>query len=342
MERRNAVAAYLTHKNWMLQPVDASQVRFLAAGEYNENWLIRCNGRRAVFRINHGSQIGQENQIGYEFSVLQSVASSGVTPLPYKLDAAAGAHGFGNGALLMEYLPGTSLDYQRHSMMAAALFARVHSCPLPPEGTMIEQRAPVCDIATECSGLLSRQPDHPRKDIHTRLVDYRDEVLRLADDTQKMFAEEPLVITNTEVNSGNFIVLDKKSLGPEDRAFDTSLCLVDWEKAVISCCQQDLGHFLVPTTTRWKTEFTFDSTGRMDFLRAYLKARYNSEHPDELEALHLRTQVLERTILLRALSWCYMAWYEYKLQDRALRDDFTFKRIASYLDNIEWILKYGI
>ncbi|WP_027182579.1 aminoglycoside phosphotransferase family protein [Oleidesulfovibrio alaskensis] len=341
MNRAATLAAYLTEKNWMSQPVSAGQVSFLAAGEYNENWLVQCGGHAAVLRINHGSQLGLRNQSEYEFSVLRHVASSGLTPQPYALDPLPWKHGPGKGAMLMEYIPGTPPDYRLHAADAARLFARVHGCPLPPRGDMIAQPDPVRDIARESTGLLHRQPDHPRSDIRTRLLNYRDTVLRLADDTAQLFAGEPQVITNTEVNSGNFIVLPPQHPRRGNEQAGIALCLVDWEKAVISCCHQDLGHFLVPTTTRWKTDFTFDAQSRTDFLRAYLQARHGSVDADALEALHLRTRVLERTILLRALSWCFMAWYEYSRGDRTLRNEFTYGRITSYLENIECILKYG-
>ncbi|MFP4443249.1 MAG: hypothetical protein ACLFST_09030, partial [Spirochaetia bacterium] len=37
---------------------------------------------RYVFRINHGGQLGPENQIEYEFSGLQALKDSKVTPRP--------------------------------------------------------------------------------------------------------------------------------------------------------------------------------------------------------------------------------------------------------------------
>ena len=30
--------------------------------------------------------------------------------------------------------------------------------------------------------------------------------------------------------------------------------IIDWEKALIGECEQDLAHFLAPTTTFWKTD----------------------------------------------------------------------------------------
>ena len=50
-------------------------------------------------------------------------------------------------------------------------------------------------------------------------------------------------MVNTELNSGNFLI-DPQGVSS----------LVDWEKPLVSEPGQDLGHFLAPTTTFWKTD----------------------------------------------------------------------------------------
>ena len=49
---------------------------------------------------------------------------------------------------------------------------------------------------------------------------------------------------NTELNSGNFLM---NGAGKDNY-------LVDWEKPLYGDPVQDLGHFLAPTTTFWKTD----------------------------------------------------------------------------------------
>jgi hypothetical protein len=111
---------------------------------------------------------------------------------------------------------------------------------------------------------------------------------------------------------------------------------VDWEKAVISFRYQDLAHFIIPTTTLWKSDFRFTPDQRIHFLKLY----YNLILPGvSFEALEFKTTLLEKTILLRALSWCFMAWYEYTGSQRTLTHDTTFNKIKSYLENIECFLK---
>ena len=135
----------------------------------------------------------------------------------------------------------------------------------------------------------------------------------------------PLVMVNTEVNSGNFLVSDAGAF------------LVDWEKAVVSYRYQDLGHFLVPTTTLWKSDYVYTEEEKLEFLRAY-KEQLGLNI--EIKTLFEKTKLLERTILLRALSWCYMAYYEYTREERTLRNEDTFAKIRDYLNDIESLLSW--
>lgn len=310
-------------KNGWLKRVE--KVSFLAAGEYNENYLIESAGEKFVFRINHGSQIGQENQIGYEYNVLKTVEPSGVTPAPFHVDPDTES----GGVLMMAFIPGRCFDFSRDLSKVPPIFAAVHSVPLPvSEETLkpplIRQEHPIEDIARESRGLLDRFVDHPLKKEKETLEKYHDKVVELGQSHEKLFADEPLCLVNTEVNSGNFIIQEKSGK------------LVDWEKAVISYRYQDLAHFLVPTTTLWKTNFTFSAETRYAFLKAY----YQLIQPDfDFDALDFKTALLEKTILLRALSWCYMACYEYTSGDRSLNNPFTFKKIQSYMDNLSCFLK---
>ena len=182
-------------------------------------------------------------------------------------------------------------------------------------------------IAEESLGLIRRYPDHPMRAERERLLAYHDEVVRLGERTRELFADEPLAMVNTEVNSGNFIIASGRGW------------LVDWEKAVISHRTQDLGHFLVPTTTLWKTDHRFDGAGRRAFLEAYAAAARDAGgealDPERLDA---QTRVMERTILLRALAWCFMAHHEYTMAGRTLQSEHTFGVIRRYLEGMEWIL----
>ena len=55
----------------------------LGQGEYNTNYTFtHPNGQKLVLRINTGSQMHLDDQIGYEYHALTCLASSGRTPKP--------------------------------------------------------------------------------------------------------------------------------------------------------------------------------------------------------------------------------------------------------------------
>jgi len=295
-------------------------VSFLAAGEYNANYLIKSDTGPKVLRINHGSQLGLGlKQIEYEYRVLSALAGSGVTPLPIACHSQE--EPLGGGALLMDYLPGKALVYQRDLDKAAHIFARIHTVPLVKG--LVVQADPVMDIARESKGLLNRFPDHPLAKERDLIQTYYETVLLLARENRALFADEPRCLVNTEVNSGNFLVSDKGAF------------LVDWEKAVESYRYQDLAHFMVPTTTLWKSDTILALEEKKSFLTAY----HSQACPDmDLGAMVQKTRVMEKTILLRALSWCFMAWYEYARTNRPIQNMDTFAKIKQYLSDIPWIL----
>lgn len=311
------IPRFLNARNWV-GPIRA--VSFLAAGEYNANYIVVAGNDRFVLRINHGSQLGLgDRQIAYEYRVLQALAGSGVTPQPLACDPDPAE--LGGGVLLMEYLPGRALQYDQDLDRAAAVFARVHTTPVP-DGLVV-QPDPVRDIARECRGLLDRYPDHPLRKERDEIQAYYDAVLELAEETRPLFEGEALCLVNTEVNSGNFRISDRGAF------------LVDWEKAVVSCRYQDLGHFLVPTTTLWKSETVLHPEDKARFLDTY---QQEAGLDLDLASLTEKTRVLEKTILLRALSWCFMAFYEYTQTERPLQNPDTLAKMKQYLADIPWIL----
>ena len=71
----------------------------LAQGEYNVNYSFSHpeSGKKLLLRVNTGSQMHLDDQIGYEFSALKELENSGRTPKAYYLDSA-------NNILVMEWL----------------------------------------------------------------------------------------------------------------------------------------------------------------------------------------------------------------------------------------------
>jgi len=312
--RRSKVFSGLPGAN----PDAPPSVSFLAQGEYNANYLVEAGDIRYVFRVNHGSQLGLADQISYEFEALSAVTPSGVTPEPFFADPAP--EGFPGGVLLMRFIPGRALDYASDLEKAGRTFARIHA--LAPSDRLIVQADPVADIARESLALLRRFPDHPRRDVLDDLLAYHGRIERLGRENREFFAADPPCMVNTEVNSGNFIVDGEAAR------------LVDWEKAVVSSRYQDLGHFVCPTTTLWKTDVTLGGPAVARFLRAYAREleRLGRRPPSQAD-LERGTSLLSKVIILRGLSWCFMAWHEYAGSGRTLKNPAAFAVIERYLDN---------
>lgn len=317
VDKSEQILRFLQKSSWLSGDLSCE---FLAAGEYNENYVVSATTDRYVFRINHDTQLELDNQIEYEYQVLEAVSSSGVTPKPYHYDQLA--DGLGRGALLMEYLPGVPLDYRNDLSAAAEIFARIHAQPV--DERLIVQSDPAYDIATESLSLIQRYPGPHYPQVRRSLLKYHAEIVKSSEKMASLYQGEEYCIVNTEVNSGNFLIDENRS------------SLVDWEKAVVSYRYQDLAHFLIPTTTLWKTDFRFSEEEKQRFLKEYIQV---GDIKLSLDEVYEKTRLMERVILLRALSWCYMAYHEYTAADRELTHNDTFATITSYLDEAECFLE---
>ncbi len=318
-EAKAHVKHFLTGSGW-LGHIDS--VSFLASGEYNTNFIVKSAGKFFVFRINCGSQLGLDDQIGYEFRCLKLLENTGVTPRAYFYEP-PGVN-FKRGALLEEYIAGKPLNYRKDLDAAAYIFSRVHD--IHDRGGLIPQEDPVRAIAEESISLLNKYPRSEYMEAYSLLTGIYENLAVNMEGPGSVFSGEDLCVVNTEVNSANFIV---GKMGQY---------LVDWEKAVFSYRYQDLAHFMAKTTTLWKTDYYFSKEDRTAFIRAYsdlIKDKYTLTFKQVMD----RTEIMEKAVLLRALSWCYMAYYEYMHLPRPIKNMKTLKKIREYLGGAEWFLK---
>jgi aminoglycoside phosphotransferase (APT) family kinase protein len=307
---------FLLEQGWVQ---DNPEVSFLAAGEYNQNFLVRVGETRLVLRVNHGSQLGLADQIGYEYTVLTCVAPSGVTPLPYRVHP--DREPLGGGAMLMQWLPGEALDYERDWERAAGIFACIHLLPSCPE--LLVQNDPVASIAAESLTLIDRYADHDLTRERDILRAEHERILELGLRYRSAFQADRLCMVNTEVNSGNFLITPQTAY------------LVDWEKAVVSSRYQDLAHFLAPTTTLWRTETIFSPEHRQRFLGAYRAGLDDAPPLDDVSRL---CTIMEQVIVLRGLSWCFMAHHEYARGLKTLTSTLTRDKIRFYMRELTSLL----
>ncbi|MDO4679976.1 MAG: TIGR04282 family arsenosugar biosynthesis glycosyltransferase [Aerococcus sp.] len=283
---------------------------FLAQGEYNANFRFH-NGTR-LLRIALGSQLHLAHQIAYEYHALEGLQESQVTPIPRQLvEDEPLIHA---GYLVEDYLPGRPLDYRTDSANAAKLLARVHQVPRSNCPELILADQPFQVMMDEFHTMFRVYQEWDQRDLH---VEQR--IQNLLDRLGIFALDQPLehpCIINTELNSSNFLINHDAS----------DSYIIDWEKPLIGEREQDLGHFLAPTTTRWKTDYLYDRMGIQQFVVAYNAKSEVAIDEDKL------TQYLLFTCL-RGLTWCAMAYVQYQSQTKVAQSQATYKVIKNYLSD---------
>ena len=311
MIHTEAFQKYL-HSAAFLEPLGLDAVPHftpLGQGEYNINYAFdHPDGRKLVLRINRGSQMHLPDQIGYEFHALKTLEESGRTPRAIFCDSAM-------HCLVMEHLPGRPLQYETDLEVAAEIFADIHA--LPVGGTLIERENPLVAILEECRQMVAHYYEWDQANP---------EVVELLKTLEEEISDKDLTapvglrkcIVNTEVNSGNFLI------NPGSQSY-----LIDWEKPLISEPAQDLGHFLVPTTTFWKTDVILSPEEIRHFVRCYDRAVAGRF---ETESLSRRLPLYFTVTCLRGVTWCAMAYREYCQPGRAISNPDTFEKLKAYLE----------
>jgi aminoglycoside phosphotransferase (APT) family kinase protein len=284
----------------------------LGQGEYNLNYTF-CHPitqQKLVLRINTGSQMHLDQQIAYEFSALQDLIPSGRTPRPLFCCPE-------HRLLVMEWLKGNALDYRQDMKTAAGILADIHSVPVPENCRLIRPEAPARAIYEECLEMVQHYYhwDQADPEVCGLLRTLVEEIGRLP---LSESSEAPACMVNTELNSGNFLINEN---GPS--------FLVDWEKPLISEPAQDLGHFLAPTTTFWKTDVILTPRQVKQFAADYIAA---VGHRMDCTTLAKRLPLYFTVTCLRGVTWCAMAYREYCQPGRQLTNADTFAKLKAYLD----------
>jgi thiamine kinase-like enzyme len=293
------------------------RVSYLAQGEYNINFMLESPGTKAVLRLNTASQMHLDNQIRYEYRTLEILERTRVAPRPLYCDDSLSVSPY--GMLLMEYIPGRWLDYEQDFLLAADVFARTHQIKYFPNSGIIAAPNPATEILNECQNMASvfLHSEFGDPNIKKLVESIIKKIETIITPLREPFDMNRLVLNNTEVNSSNFLC--NKMTG--------EMILVDWEKAIFSVPTQDLSHFLVPTTTFWKTGFFFSKEQVDQFIRRYCDQTHEpfSEIRDQLDIFWYVT-------CLRGVTWCAMAYVEYQQPDRPLKNEFTFGKIQKYIE----------
>ena len=290
----------------------------LGQGEYNVNFRFSHpgTGKEYVLRVNTGSQMHLTDQIGYEYRALRLLEPTGRTPRAVYADGSRKLLPW--GVLVREYLPGRALDYRTDLPLAAEILADIHALPVEESCPLLAPARPLEAMLEECRAMAAVYLADARRD---RAVEKRLNTLFRALEPLgegDPFPDAPRAVVNTELNSGNFLIN-----GPGRPNF-----LVDWEKPLLADPAQDLGHFLAPTTTFWKTDCILTPGEMKAFTRHYLDA---AGDPGDRGGMAERLSAYLAMTCLRGVTWCAMAWVEYQRPDRPIQNAFTYEKICTYL-----------
>ena len=305
----------------------------LAQGEYNINYRFvhPVSGRKLLLRVNCGSQMHLEDQIGYEYRALKMLEGSGRTPEVLYVDGSK--RYLDHGVLVMEELPGHALDYTDELMRAADVLADIHSMRVPADMipapgddsglcALICPGDPLKAILEECEQMLSVYMESDLGDDETKqkVRDLLNKAWAFRESSGGSAMPVPYrCCINTELNSTNFLING-----------DGHDYLIDWEKPLYGDPAQDLGHFLAPTTTFWKTDVILGAEETERFIRKYIECvdgRYDTA------GLAERTRLFAAITCLRGVTWCAMAWVEYRKPGRTLINESTMIKLDQYLDH---------
>nr|WP_173557919.1 aminoglycoside phosphotransferase family protein [Eubacterium pyruvativorans] len=301
------------------------EYRLLAQGEYNRNFRFRhpVTGKELLLRVNCGSQMHLEHQIEYESHALELLAPSGRTPRVLYTDGSK--RYTDHGVSVMEYLPGRPLDYHRDLERAAGILADVHSVPLPGPSGLIEPADPLRAVLEECEEMLRvyLNSDLPPLSGKRKIRELLDLAWERYHRTNRTGGARCIV--NTELNNTNFLMAEEPDGPAGGRDW-----LIDWEKPLWSDPAQDIAHFLVPTTTFWKTDVILSPGETADFLTAY---EASVSDRIDLTGLRERLGVFMPVTCMRGVTWCAMAWVQYQKEEKELSNDSTRRKLEAYLSD---------
>lgn len=301
------------------------EYRLLAQGEYNRNFRFRhpVTGKDLLLRVNCGSQMHLEHQIEYESHALELLAPSGRTPRVLYTDGSK--RYTDHGVSVMEYLPGRPLDYHRDLERAAGILADVHSVPLPGPSGLIEPADPLRAVLEECEEMLRvyLNSDLPPLSGKRKIRELLDLAWERYHRTNRTGGARCIV--NTELNNTNFLMAEEPAGPAGGRDW-----LIDWEKPLWSDPAQDIAHFLVPTTTFWKTNVILSPGETADFLTAY---EASVSDRIDLTGLRERLGVFMPVTCMRGVTWCAMAWVQYQKEEKELSNDSTRRKLEAYLSD---------
>ena len=211
------------------------------------------------------------------------------------------------------------MDYRTECRFAAECLADIHSVQsdkmseylIAPEGALEA-------ILTECEEMFRVYEESPLGE-EKKKSKIRNLLKRGWEKAKESNVDSPYkCCINTELNSTNFLIN-----GENEKNY-----LIDWEKPLFGDPAQDLGHFLAPTTTFWKTDVILSRQEMDGFVEEYITS-VRGRFPTE--GLKERVNVFVPITCLRGITWCAMAWIQYKQPNKLIFNESTFQKLEEYL-----------
>ena len=287
----------------------------LGQGEYNINYIFysRTYNRKLVLRIATDSQMDLEDQISYEYEALKLLSNTNRTPKAIYCDDRKVLIPY--GFLIMEYLPGKHLDYKKDLKFAAEALADIHNEAVPKDNHLLKPSSPIEAIYEESLRMYEKYRMSDQG--HAKTKEKIEYLLEKGKNIKTIDIGKRTII-NTELNSGNFLINGENE----------SNYIVDWEKPLYGYPAQDLGHFLTPTTTFFKTDDILTRQEIAFFIKEYCKN--SNQYKDEEELWGSVKNYLSMNCL-RGITWSAMAYVEYQDPDKLISNDYTYQKIKDYL-----------
>jgi len=305
--------------------IDAADAPFLVAeplkqGEHNANFTFvhPATHTKHVLRINYASQMGLEDQIGYEYRALEFLQPSGRVPKPRYLDSSKQL--YGHGTLVMDFYEGEWLDYEipENVVEAARMLADVHAVPVSENCPLQRPGNPLRAQFNVCNGFIERYRRSALAEKHVvTAIERMKHVAETTLDTPFDPTDSAHVL-NTEAVAVHFLIPLDGSPGH----------LVDWEKPLVGEVAQDVAYFLSPTTTIWDTDYVFPIAERDAFLEIYWTQVANRFDQGCFER---RFDAYVKSNCLLGITWSANAWVEYHDPARPLKNAKTFEKLKQYL-----------
>lgn len=290
------------------------KAHFLAEGEYNTNFSFD-NGTK-LLRIAKSSQMNLKHQILYEYKALLGLQSSGAVPKVY--DVIPYIDWLGRGYLTEEMVSGRELNYDVDLKIAAKLLRKIHTVEIDKLDHLIEPNYPLEFIYDESKKMFEVYKKW--NGANQNVIELVNTIFHLMEEiNMNKSAIDPCPI-NTELNSSNFVI------NPQGRSY-----IIDWEKPLIGDKEQDLAHFLAPTTTLFKTSRILSIQEMNYFIDCY-----------ETNDLQVDKTLLNHYMLYtcqRGITWSSMAYSEYS--ESGVVSEQKIKKLSAYieLDFLEYIIE---